>query len=242
LIVADGPGRRLLRFDSAGRFIRMGSSPRLVPPIAIAFGSVAGATGGDSLLARWVLPIGRVLTLGALTNNSAETYRTALLARELDQGRVPRSAANGIIPVLVSGNELRLLLQDLPRIQAFDSSGALLWERDYQLAEFSAIRRAFETRYREGFRTRVFPAFRLLSDAQACGDALVALVNRGPDDASRLLVFDRAGRLRDRIELRDVLGARTFALDVARRRVFLALIEEASIVEASLPAEVRLTC
>jgi hypothetical protein len=80
-----------------------------------------------------------------------------------------------------------------------------------------------------------FYSLSYVSDGPAVGDPAWLTLSTPEDDPSVLVVLGRDGAIRGRVRLTGARGGRSFALDPARHRVYLAVPSAAAVVVVQLP-------
>ncbi len=242
LRVADVRAARIQVFTTAGILVRSQPLPLAIFAGAVALsadGRVAVATGGreSAGLAATFDSGGRQLrAYGEPVVAAPGVFNLTDIKAQIHAGKVPDAIRNFVLPFFAPDGGLWLVLLAEGVVQRFDSTGTRLWSVSLEVPEATAIQAAFFARNRElEGNPAAFAALNYVSDGAAAGDSAWLLLNTPEDDPSVLVVMGAGGEIRARVILTDVRGARQFALDPARRRLYLAVPSAATLVVVPLP-------
>lgn len=240
LWVEDRGNGRVQVLTAAGAYVRSHPLPPTAGRTVIdGRGRMAAATLGLSggWLALMVDSSGHLRhSFGKLAAPPARGWDMVQMKREAAQGRVPATLRNAAQPVLDGDGGAWLLMQADGEVRRYDARGELLWSRPLRTPETRRIRKAFFAINREDERPFSFFPLSHVGDAAVVGGELWVLLNLPDDESSVVLVVSADGSVARRMVLVDVQGARSLAVDPARRTLYLAVPSRASIVRTALPA------
>jgi hypothetical protein len=236
--VVDGGNNRLQLFDTLGRYV----TSRPLPPFA---GTYAAALSADGQIAVNTLSDSTLLAVYDSSNNllsrfvrSAAGMPSGISIRDTRQqireGKVPEFFRNTVQPRFDPAGGVWLAHLTDGRVERWSARGRLQASHTLDEPELREIRAAFFNQHRD-------PEFQGLSilsyiaDIQATRSGAWVLLGGGDDDSAVLLHISPSGRRTGRWVFQQVRGARQFAIDESRRRLFVAIPSTAEVLEIALP-------
>lgn len=176
-------------------------------------------------------PTGR---FGTLVVPGHEFWDMTAIRADIMDGEVPRQLRNWSLPILDVDGSLWLILNAEGVIQRYDAEGSLLWALQLEAPEMPRIKERFFERNRE-LDTPGFVVLAYVADAVAVREDLWVLLDVPDEDPCLVLVIAPDGTVRRRLDFPNVYGASELAVDLGRRRVYLTVPSDASLLVASLP-------
>jgi len=241
LRVVDQGNGRLQTLTLPGRFSRSVVLPpgSTMGPVAVGDdgGFLVTTLGLHGALAESYDPFGnRQLRLGAPPDSGPPALNLRQSKEALIAGRLPALFRNAVLPIPSPDRGWWLVLTGEGRLQRYAADGALAVSVPLAAPEMPQVRReavAYAKATLEDQRS-VKP-IRFVLDGVVVGNTLWVLLNATEDGPAVLLAFGADGQAIGRLTYPAVRGARSFALDPARDRVFFGLPNSASVVVAALP-------
>ncbi|MGH7701198.1 MAG: hypothetical protein ACREMJ_11865 [Gemmatimonadales bacterium] len=243
LRVTNSGNLRVDVFTTAGTFVRSHPMPLAAAVAPLTFapdGRMAAASYGmnDSVLVRLYAQDGTDLGgVGELLAPATEAFHVTAIKADAEKGNVPEMFRNFAWPVFAADGGLWLVLTAEGVLRRYDVAGPMLWGVPIEAPELPLIKQAFFDRSRDlaGQPAR-FATLNYVQDALVEGDELWLLLKTPPGQPCVILVFGDGGVLRRRVVLPDVDEAGAFAVDVARRRLYVTPVGDASLLGFELPA------
>lgn len=201
-------------------------------------GRVAAATMGfraDALVLLYDRDGGAIDSLAEPVVPPHSFWDVRAIQNQIAAGEVPSSLRNWARPVLGPRGGTWVVLVAEGSVRRFDAAGELLWSRTLEAPELASIEEYFFERNAELEGQAGFIPLSYVDDGHVVGERLWLLLNTLPDAPCVVLVLDGEGALRQRLVLPTVQGARRIAVDRMRRRLYLALPSEATVLAADLP-------
>lgn len=237
--VADPMNGRFQVLTTAGAYARSVPSPAAAASGAVAFrpdgSSLVALNGRDGALAIRVSPTGgQGARFGQPMVVEPEVWDFTALKSEIASGRVPAAFRNITHPVPAPDGGTWLILDAEALVRRYDDRDSLVWEVSVEEPELTAIREEFIARNRaDSDPSRLFTLSYLVA-GQAVGDDLWVLLRQPEGQPSLILVLARDGRLRARVRV-PATGIRAFAVDPARRLLYLIAYQDAALLRVRLP-------
>lgn len=239
-VVEQGNGRVQV-LDSEGNCRR--SFPLPASPLGgfdiLGDGCVAAATMGfrsEALVLLFDLEGQLVDSLAEPVVPPHSVWDVRAMQSQIAAGELPSSLRNWAQPVLNPDGGTWVVLVADGSIRRFDAAGNLLWSRPLEAPELPAIEEEFFESNAELKGQAAFVPLSYVADAEVVDKRLWILLNSPPDAPSVVLILDGEGVVRGRVVLPAVQRARSIAVDGERRRLYLSLPSEATILVAALPA------
>ena len=188
-------------------------------------------------LAAYHDPSGQELgTLGTPFASVSLVMSPAETKREIVDGRVPAMFRNSVLPLFAPDGDMWLILTGEGQLQRFDEAGSLQVSVPIEAPE---LEQAWQEVVHHAESTLANPrsvkGLFYVWDATVVGQTLWILLNTTEGGPAVLLAFTADGQAKRRVLFSNVSGARQFAFDRARDRIFFAITSDASIVASSLP-------
>ncbi len=199
------------------------------------------ATGGteDALAIYFDETGGRLGALGIPLAEPPAIMDFPSMKREIIEGKVPAMFRNIVRPVFAPAGDMWLILIGEGAVQRYDRDGVLHASARLAGPELERIRSAFIERNRELLnQPGRLHQLTYVADAEVVGETLWVLLNMPVEEEAVMLALTPDGLIERRVLFSRVKGARSFALDADRQRVYFAIPTEASVVAASLPDDV----
>jgi hypothetical protein len=241
--VLDAGNGRVQVFSIQGGFLRTDPMPGPATSGAVAFATdgstIVALNGSDSSLAQRFSSSGDPGTrLGAPVAPPSAVWDFVAIKEEIRQGAVPAVLRNIVLPALADDGATWLLLQAEGRIQYYSPADSLLWDTRVDLPELAAIRQEFfELNRADDTPFRLTPLSYFVQ-ATVIRDDLWVLVRTPEADPALILVVDRNGTVEKQIRFASARGIRGFAIDEARRLVYLLAYQDAALLKVRLPSGV----
>ncbi|HEU0014968.1 MAG TPA: hypothetical protein VFQ45_14870 [Longimicrobium sp.] len=243
--VADMGNQRVHQFAPDGRLLRsdfvsertLGARVALTPR-----GGMAWATlrrGETSLASLAPGTAAAPLALGTREGPVDRITDYRAVKGQIRRGEIPRELRDEVLPVPSDGGGAWLVLLAHPAVARYGPDGTERWRTRIDAPEVEAIRANFFARNRALRSPGAFYTLSYVADAVETRGWLWLLLDTGPDAAAVVMVLDPGGKVALRLDLPGAAGARQLAVDLPRRRLYLALAS-AELVSLPLPAEVRI--
>lgn len=238
-VVDQGNGRMQL-FSVAGE--HLGSAP--IPggagggPLSLrADGWLAvGTRGRDSTLAAYFDETAtRRGVLGIPLVPPSALWDFVAIKNQIAQGEVPSVLRNVARPIFATEGGFWLMFAADPLIHRYRSDNELAWAVTVEVPEVDTIMGTFFERNRREPNPNAFYPLSYFTDAVDVGGHLWLLLNVPDDIPSVVLVVDAAGSVAHRLVFSSVRGASVLAVDPERRRVYLAMRSDATLIAAAFP-------
>lgn len=203
-------------------------------------GAVATQTlGMDSSLAVIVDPMGSGparLRLGEPLGDPPRMISRKQIREQALRGEMPREFRNNVLPVFAPDGGAWLVLQAEGVLQRFDPNGRLVYSTPIADPEIAAARDTFFAAWTSDEGPEGYPVpWSAVAGTVVDGELWLRL-GPGTEGRSVIAVLDgETGRVVRRYVLRLAAPAGAFAVDGRRRRIYIALPDEAAIVGATLP-------
>ena len=238
-VVDQGNGRMQL-FSVAGE--HLGSAP--IPggagggPLSLrADGWLAvGTRGRDSTLAAYFDETAtRRGVLGIPLVPPSALWDFVAIKNQIAQGEVPSVLRNVARPIFAHEGGFWLMFAADPLIHRYRSDNELAWAVTVEVPEVDTIMGTFFERNHREPNPNAFYPLSYFTDAVDVGGHLWLLLNVPDDIPSVVLVIDAAGSVAHRLVFSSVRGASVLAVDPERRRVYLAMRSDATLIAAAFP-------
>lgn len=158
------------------------------------------------------------------------------IKEEAKKGRVPDRVRNfAVTPAIGPDGTVWLLVQTEREVRKYAPDGTLLWQRRLEVPEAEGTLQAFFQRTVELEPSA--PAFppTLMDEAREIGGSLWILMHREAGDPAVFYLLDSdTGEVQGRLSVQTPVPARGFNVDPARRRLYLAIPDEAAIFSVDL--------
>jgi len=242
LRVADVGNARLQVFALRGDFTRTVRLPAgsNMGPIAVAYDGrfLTTALGMPDALALYHDPSGKQLgTLGAPPAPVSGVASPAQLKQQIIDGEVPAMFRNAVLPVFAPGGDMWLILTGEGALRRFGEDGSLQLSVPLEAPEMQEVwQECVERAKATPANPRSVAGLFYVWDATVLGQTLWVLLNTTEDGPAVLMAFTGDGEAKERILFSGVRGARSFAFDRQRDRVFFAIPSTASILASSVPS------
>lgn len=240
LFVYDMRKRAVLVFRWPHEFIR--AYPVSVPQIARGRGMtphgelIVATNGQDSVLAVVVDSAGLpVRGFGKPVAPPGAFLNFPEMKRQYSEGKVPSEHLNDVLPAVSIDGVLFLAFYATPEVRAYGPDGSLLWTRRFEEPIFDRNLRVVAQRNRENPDPSRMSALWLFFDAQVIDGDLWLLLNTAEEEDGVIFVLDgNDGRLKRRVTLQGVPGARVFVFDQQTGTLFLAVSEDSMLLAYDL--------
>lgn len=162
------------------------------------------------------------------------------MKKEIAEGGIPAQMRNGARAAGGSNGVTWVVLQTESEIRKYGSAGDLLWSRTLDLPEAEQARREFFRRNAETDEPFALYFLETFAAVREVDGDLWLLIRGEPGAAPVLYAIDgETGELRGRVTVSVNGPAHDFAVDVPRGRLYLGLPDDAAVLAADLPPEVR---
>lgn len=240
VLVVDRGNGRVQRVTSTGRFVNsMPISPMVMTalPFVRSDGSiVVGSDGRDSCLAVVFDSAGSELRrVGTPVVTPPAVLHFGAIKATIAKGEVPAFLRNDALVAEDDEGGVWVALQTEAEVRRYNPEGELAWVTKIQAPELSAARAEFfrnnaaEKNPARFFNLTSFP------DLAVVGQNLWILLATQPGASAVVIALGPDGTAIHRIEVRGAGGASSFAVDQARKRLFLFTPEDAQLLEATVP-------
>ncbi len=240
--VLDFGNRRVQRFALDGTYEESTPIGAVVylPADIDGRGAVATETlGMDSSLAVILGPTGggpARLRLGEPLGDPPRMISRTQIREQALRGEMPREFRNNVLPVLAPDGGAWLVLQAEGVLQRFDPNGRLVYSTPIADPEIAAARDTFFAAWTADGGPDGYPVpWSAVAGTVVDGELWLRL-GPGTEGRSVIAVLDgETGHVLRRYVLRLATPAGAFAVDGRRRRLYVALPDEAAVVGAELP-------
>ena len=191
-------------------------------------------------LAAYHDPSGRELgTLGTPLASVSLVMSPAQTKQELIDGMVPAMFRNSVLPLFGHDGDMWLILTGEGLLQRFDTAGSLQVSVPIEAPEMEQVwQEVVEHAESTLANPRSVKGLFYVWDAMVVDKTLWILLNTTEGGPAVLLAYAADGQAKRRVLFSNIVGARQFAFDRARDRIFFAITSDASIVASSLPDSV----
>ena len=244
LRVADVGNARLqvLALDSDfTRTVRLPPGSRMGP---VAVGDdgrfLTTALGMPDALAVYHDPSGNQLgTLGIPPAPVSGVASPPQTKQQIVDGEVPAMFRNSVLPVFAPNGDMWLILTGEGELKRFGEDGSLQVSFPLEMPEMQQVWQECVERARAMLANpRSVPGLFYVWDATVLGQTLWVLLNTTEDGPAVLMAFTERGEAKHRMLFSGVRGARSFAFDQMRDRVYFAVTSTASILVSTVPESV----
>lgn len=174
-------------------------------------------------------------SVGDLVVPAVTGWDFAEIKAQIRKGNVPRVLRNTALPVLRDDGTLWIVLLAEGVVRSYDRTGTLQWARPIESPEVRRIKGDFLERNRKEENPSAFHPLSYAADAVSVGEEIWLLLWTPEEDPSAVLVFSADGRVRERLVLPTVTGARDLAVDRERNALYLTVPSSGSLVAVPLP-------
>jgi hypothetical protein len=237
-LILDPGNARVQYYDHAGAAAgHFGISRSVLVPAALnARGDIASPTLGlDSALV--VVLEGRARTLRRVGRPVADPPSVIDLSGLREQalrGEIPREFRNNVLPVLGDNGACLLVLQALGELQYFDSGGRQVWSRMLPDSVVSLARKEYLASASRDTDPGRVPQPRVAAAGRLVNGQAWLMLSPGTNGKNSLLVLvANSGEVQMEIML-NVTGAGAFAIDAARKRLYIVLPGDGLVLAGSL--------
>ncbi|MGH7503434.1 MAG: hypothetical protein ACREL7_17030 [Longimicrobiales bacterium] len=158
----------------------------------------------------------------------------AAMKAVIAEGRVPDEFRNSVTPV-VGEDAIWLLVQSESEVRKYTPSGALAWNEVLQVPEIEHARREFQRKNAEEPNPARIYSLQAMVAAREVGDDLwILMLGATGADAVFYLLDEETGAMRGRLSVATPAPVSQFTVDPDRNRLYLAVMEEASILVVDL--------
>lgn len=225
LLVADLGNGRVQELDLDGTFRDQRPLPvrgTILLDLAPDGRVVSHAAGGDPARAALYGVDGeRLADFGDDPFEAPRTVSVARMRSRAARGEVPEIFRLAVLPRFDSEGNVWLALRADGVMQKYRTDGSFVLERSLEGSEIREIRDAY-VQANARAESGVTP-LNYVADFEDVGGELWVLLNRPEDRPAVFVVLSRAGDVLRRIRLPSVLGAKTFAVDEDRGRLYLGV-------------------
>ena len=201
-------------------------------------GGFAFATNGmDSVLVKLVDSQGGLqLSLGEPVVPPSNMWDFGAIKTTIRERRVPDEFRNGATPVVLDDGAIVVAFSADPEVRKYDAEGGLAWSTRLSDPVLDARFEYFVRRNTENPNPAQLFNLNYFADVAAAGDEIWLLLSPVDGQPVVILVLDAAtGQVQRRSVLQGVGSPGSLAIDPARRRLYLASSEDASIAVVTLP-------
>ena len=243
LRVLDGGNARVAVFTTDGRFVRAETMPLGAQGGAISLGpqgqAVLALNGRHGALAQR-FEAGGVAghRFGSLVVEAPEVWNFTAIKQEIFDGRVPAQLRNMTRPLRGADGTAWLILEAEARLEQYSPTDSLQWDQTLNEPEFPSIRADFFAANRQdsaGFR---FRPLSFVAGGQEVAHQLWLLLRQPDSAAATFLVIDRKGAITNRVRVLGAHGIRAFAVDPAKRWLYLLNSDEVAVLRVPIPPDV----
>ncbi len=241
LRVVDGGNGRLQTLALGSEFTR--NAPLTLAsgmgPIAVRDDGrfLTTTLGLDDALAVYHDPTGQQLvTLGTPLAEVSGYGSPSQTKQEIVDGKVPAMFRNSVLPLFAPDGDIWLILTGEGLLQRFDEAGSLQVSVPIEAPELEQVWQEVIAHAESTLANpRSVKGLFYVWDATVVGQTLWILLNTTEGGPAVLMAFTADGQANRKVVFSNVSGARQFAFDRARDRIFFAITSDASIVASSLP-------
>ena len=155
------------------------------------------------------------------------------IREQAKRGDIPVEFRNNVLPAIDTAGNVWLVLQADGRVQRYDDTNRMVWERTLPQDVIAQSRDQFLSEASGDWQLPRVPVPRVAASARAYAGELWVMVSSGKDQKNRLLVLDEHGQVRREIAL-NLTGAGPFSVDTRQRQLVIAVPEDGMIVRAQL--------
>jgi hypothetical protein len=159
---------------------------------------------------------------------------TAMKA-EMAEGRVPDQFRNQVTPVMGEVGIVWLIVQSESEIRKYSSTGDLVWTRTMDVPEVEQARRVFFRKNAEEKNpSRIYALLTIVSARQVADVLWVLMLGEDGKTSVIYILNSENGETRGRLSVVTPAPASGFAVDAPRKRLYVAVGDEASILTVDL--------
>lgn len=237
VLIADGGNGRVQKLSLDGEFIDswpLHSRSSILVDLAPDGRVAANASGLDTARAALYDADGvRVADLGTDPVQAPSTVNPARMKSQAARGEVPPIFRLAVLPRFDSAGNVWLALRADGVVQKYASDGPLRLKHELDQPEMPEIREAYVRANAES--DGGLTVLNFVADFEDVGGELWVLLNRPEDRPSVFVVLSQEAEVLRRIRLPDVSGAKTFAVDEERSRLYVGVPGLAMILAVSNP-------
>jgi len=178
----------------------------------------------------------RVASLGTPLDSVQRIVDPRAINDDIIGGRVPALFRNAVLPVFAQNGDLWLVLNGEGLLQRYSEDGTLLFSVPLQEPEMKQVWQEIIARAKAAPPNEPnVEALQYVRDAAVLGTTLWLLLNTTKDGPAVLVAVSDTGRVERRLKFPGVRGASAFAIDKGRRRIFFAVLSNATLVATAFP-------
>jgi hypothetical protein len=173
--------------------------------------------------------------LGPTVAPAPPGFHMSAMKAVIADGGVPDEFRNQATPVAGGGGTTYLLVQTESEIRKYAPDGSGIWATDMAVDEVEAARREFFRKNAEETNpARIYALTTMESAVEVGGDLWVLMAGEAGTPTVLYILDAGTGNRRGRLAVETPAPANRFAIDRERRRLYLAIRDEASILAVDL--------
>jgi hypothetical protein len=157
------------------------------------------------------------------------------IKNEIASGEIPSALRNVGRPFFANDGGFWMMFLADPLIHRYTARDSLAWALTLDVVEVDTILEYFFERNRQIGNANAFYPLSYFTDAVVVDDRFWVLLNVPDEIPSSVLVVSSEGLVEHRIVFANVRGANVLAVDPVRRRIYLTVRSEATLMVAPFP-------